>query len=272
MFKIGDFSKLTRVSIRMLRHYDDINLLKPHKVDDITKYRFYSVEQIIKINQIQVLKEMGFTLSEICHLMERRLESKDFLILLENRKREISKVINKENEKLLRVETLIKFIEEENSVMKYDISIKSIPKYKVLSLRSIIPNYNSEGLLWEELGNFAEKNNIPCTGPNYAIYYDEGYKDSNVDVEVAMCIKDDCKDSDRIKIRELEEVKEMAIIFHKGPFEEMKQAFHSLGIWMTSNNYKINGYTRAIYHKGPWCEENPLDYLTEIQMPVTKNS
>jgi DNA-binding transcriptional MerR regulator len=142
----------------MLRHYDDINLLKPHKVDDITKYRFYSVEQIIKINQIQVLKEMGFTLSEIYHLMERRLESKDFLILLENRKREISKVINEENEKLLRVETLIKFIEEENSVMKYDISIKSIPKYKVLSLRSIIPNYNSEGLLWEELGNFAGKN------------------------------------------------------------------------------------------------------------------
>lgn len=46
MFKIGEFSKLTQVSIRMLRYYDENNLLKPAKTDPFTGYRLYSVEQI----------------------------------------------------------------------------------------------------------------------------------------------------------------------------------------------------------------------------------
>lgn len=110
MFKIGDFSRLTRVSIRMLRHYDEIGLLKPQSIDNLTRYRYYSVDQIPRVNRIQVLKEMDFSLSEICGLMERDLDSKQLLSLLENRRREISQTINNEKEKLLRVETLIKFI------------------------------------------------------------------------------------------------------------------------------------------------------------------
>jgi DNA-binding transcriptional MerR regulator len=124
MFKIGDFSKLTRVSVRMLRHYDEIGLLKPQAIDNFTGYRFYSVDQIPKINRVQVLKEMGFSLSDIVGLMERDLDSNQLLILLHNRKREISAVIQTENEKLLRVENMIKFINKEDSIMKYDITLK----------------------------------------------------------------------------------------------------------------------------------------------------
>ena len=270
MFKIGDFSRLTRVTVRMLRHYDEIGILKPQSIDKLTGYRFYSVDQIPRANRIQVLKEMGFALSEICDLMDRDLDSKQLLCLLENREREISAVIEKEQEKLLRVKTLMKFIHKEDINMKYEIAIKNIPSYKVISLRSIIPAYNGEGKLWEELGAFAEKNKIKCLGPNYAIYHDEGYKESDVDVEVTTCINENVLDTERIKVRELEEVAEMAVVFHKGPFEEMRHAYHALGVWMASNNYQGNGPTRAIYHKGPWCEKNPLEYLTEIQMPVAK--
>jgi DNA-binding transcriptional MerR regulator len=154
MFKIGDFSRLTRVSIRMLRHYDEIRLLKPQSIDNFTGYRLYSVDQIPRVNRIQVLKDMGFSLSQICGLMERDLDSKQLLSLLESRKQKISEVIESEKEKLLRVETLIKLIEKEDSNMKYEITVKNIPSYKVLSLRSIIPAYNTEGKLWEELGAF----------------------------------------------------------------------------------------------------------------------
>lgn len=70
MLKIGDFSRLARVSVRMLRHYDEIGLLKPHTINDLTGYRFYLAEQIPKVNRIQVLKGIGFSLLEICGLME----------------------------------------------------------------------------------------------------------------------------------------------------------------------------------------------------------
>ena len=91
MFKIGDFSKLTRISVRMLRHYDEIDLLKPNSIDDFTGYRYYSADQIPIVNRIQVLKEMGFSLSEICSLMEKDLDSKQLRVLLQSKKREIIK-------------------------------------------------------------------------------------------------------------------------------------------------------------------------------------
>ena len=64
MLKIGDFSKLSRVSIRMLRHYDEIGLLAPGKVDAFTGYRYYGEEQLPTIYRINALKEMGFGLAE----------------------------------------------------------------------------------------------------------------------------------------------------------------------------------------------------------------
>lgn len=270
MFKIGDFSKLTRVSIRMLRHYDEIGLLKPQTIDDFTGYRFYSVEQITRINRILVLKEMGFSLSEICGLMEKDMDIKQLLSLLQNRKREISATIEKENEKLLRVETLIRFIDKEDSYMKYEIALKDIPSYKVVSLRDIIPAYNAEGKLWEELQAFSDKNNMKCVGPCYAIYHDSGYKENDVDVEVTMCINGNAAETDRIKVRELEAVPEAAVVMYQGPYEEVSSAYHALGVWMSSNGYEMNGPTRAIYHKGPWCEKDPANFLTEILAPVTK--
>jgi effector-binding domain-containing protein len=270
MFKIGDFSRLTTISIRMLRHYDEIGLLKPQTIDAFTGYRQYSVDQIPKANRIQVLKEMGFALTEICGLMERDLDSKQLLSILQNRKREISVTIINEKEKLLRVETLIKFIDKEDLNMNYDIALKNIPAYKVISLRDRIHAYNEEGKLWEELGVFADKNKIKSVAPCYAIYHDEGYKENDIDVEVTMCINEVVMESNRIKIRELEAVPEMAVVFHHGPFEEMSSTYHELGKWMSANQYEWNGPTRAIYHKGPWCENDPANYITEIQVPIVK--
>lgn len=272
MFKIGDFSRLTRISIRMLRHYDEIGLLKPQTIDAFTGYRLYSVDQIQKANRIQVLKEMGFSLAEICGLMERDLDSKQLLSILQNRKREISVTIENEKEKLLRVENLIKFINKEDLNMNYDIALKNIPAYKVLSLRDTIPAYNEEGKLWGELQAFAEGNKIKNITPCYAIYHDEGYKESDIDVEVTMCVNEGVIESNRVKLRELEAVPEMAVVFHQGPFEEMSSAYHALGKWMSANNYEWNGPTRAIYHKGPWCESDSANYLTEIQAPVVKKT
>ena len=70
MLKIGEFSKLSRVSIRMLRHYDDIGLLKPAEIDDFTGYRYYREEQLFDIGRITSLKDMGFALADIIKILE----------------------------------------------------------------------------------------------------------------------------------------------------------------------------------------------------------
>lgn len=274
MFKIGDFSRLTQISVRMLRHYDETGLLKPQAVDTSTGYRYYGADQLLAANRIQVLKELGFTLAEMKGLMVRELDTQQLRSLLTNRRREITETVRHEQQRLWRVDSLIRLIDKEDSGMHYDIVIKNIPAYTVLSLRDIIPAYNAEGMLWQELQGFAARHNLKCAGISYAIYHDTGYKEADVDVEVTMMTGDDTEieEQGRVKVKTLEAVPEMAVIFHQGPFEEIRAAYHALGVWMSANDYEMNGPTRAIYHKGPWCEQDPAGYLTEIQAPVVKRS
>ena len=70
MLKIGEFSKLSRVSVRMLRHYDEIGLLKPAEIDRFTDYRYYREDQLPIAGRIAALKDMGFSLADIVRILE----------------------------------------------------------------------------------------------------------------------------------------------------------------------------------------------------------
>ena len=70
MLKIGDFSKLSRCSVRMLRHYDEIGLLEPAEIDRFTGYRYYSEAQLTVIGQIISLRDMGFSLAAIGEMLK----------------------------------------------------------------------------------------------------------------------------------------------------------------------------------------------------------
>ena len=69
MLKIGEFSKLSRVSVRMLRHYDEVGLLAPSEVDPMTGYRYYSERQLIAAGRIAALRALGFGLSDTRELL-----------------------------------------------------------------------------------------------------------------------------------------------------------------------------------------------------------
>lgn len=65
LYKIGDFSNISGISIRTLRYYDDIDSFKPKEVDLFTNYRYYTIEQLDDLKLINELKEIGFSLEEI---------------------------------------------------------------------------------------------------------------------------------------------------------------------------------------------------------------
>ena len=68
--KIGEFSRLCRVSVRALRHYEKIGLVVPEIIDRSTGYRYYSVGQMQKMAAVKSFQSMGFSLSEIKELYE----------------------------------------------------------------------------------------------------------------------------------------------------------------------------------------------------------
>src|SRR5215471_5798420 len=104
MFRIGDFSKLTRVSVKALRFYDEMGLLKPTYVDRDTGYRYYSAALLPRLNRILAFKELGFSLGEIGHLLEGNLPADRVRKLLESRRAELERKIERERERLAEVE------------------------------------------------------------------------------------------------------------------------------------------------------------------------
>ena len=77
MLKIGEFSRLSQVTIKTLHHYDELGLLKPARIDPTTNYRFYTVEQLPRIHRIMALKEMGLSLEQIGLLLEKDLSTEE---------------------------------------------------------------------------------------------------------------------------------------------------------------------------------------------------
>lgn len=256
----------------MLRYYDEVGLLKPAQIDKFTGYRFYSVDQIPMLHKIIFLRDSGFQVSEIVTILSNG--SKDFIVRqLIDKQNEIQTIIKEEQERVTKIEAAIREIEIEQNSMHYDVTLKKVPSYPVISLRKRIPNYFSEGLLWKELAELIEKEqiNVPANALNFAIYHDVEYIETDVDVEVCAVIPDPDIYRNSYLYRETEEVESMACLMVYGPFENIGPAFESFACWLTEHNqYKMIGLSRQICHRGPWNEETPDQYLTEIQIPVEK--
>ena len=270
MFKIGEFSKLTQVSIRMLRYYDETGLLIPAEIDKFTGYRLYSAEQISTLNKIIFLRDLGFNVSEIAMVLNN-WDNEFITNQLENKSLEIENTIKNEQSKLSKIQLAKKDIQQEKIAINYNVSIKSIPSYQVFSLRRIVCDYYAEGQLWKEMSYFANQNNISISNNTFTIYHDTDFKEKDVDIEICAPVTKMGKDISGFTYRNTEPVPIMACTMVYGPFENIASAYLAFASWLQENNqYKMTGQSRQIVHRGPWNEQSPEKYLTEIQIPLEK--
>jgi len=270
MFKIGDFARLNRVTIKTLRHYESLGLLQPEEIDSFTCYRYYSASQMPRLNRILSLKDIGFSLDEIALVLNKNMNSEQIQTLLELKHSELEGRVKNEQSRLNRIETFIKMCKQEAYIMKYDIVLKEIEPVRAATLRDIIPTYSEQGHLWKELGEHIRKHGARIVPPCMVIYYDTGYKEESVDAEVVEPIDGDLPDTERIKVRLLDRVKEMACVVHKGSFQTIQMAYNAISKWIEENKFEIIGPQRELYLKGEWMTSDQNEYITEIQFPVRK--
>ena len=148
MLKIGDFSKLSRISIRMLRHYDQLGLLVPESVDGATGYRYYSEAQLPLAGRIQALKNLGFGLQIIAEILGKYEDAQEMEQFLIAKKREVEEQEKIVQERLRLLDSTIEWLRKDGKIMGYDVSLKTLPKRYVASVRQVIPAYEQEGMLW----------------------------------------------------------------------------------------------------------------------------
>ncbi len=270
MFKIGDFARLNRVTVKTLRYYDSLGLLQPEKIDNLTGYRYYSARQMPRLNKILALKDVCFSLEEIVLILNKDMGIEQIQTLLEIKHLEIAEKIRLDQERLSRVENLLKTCKQEAYLMSYDIVLKEIEPIRVAALRDTIPSFSEQGHLWEELGKHIEKHGARVVPPCMVIYHNTGDKEESVDAEIIEPIIGELPETDRIKVKVQEGVKEMATVVHKGAFQNLYMAYNAISKWIEDNGYSIVGPQREIYIKGEWATNNPNEYITEIQFPVSK--
>ena len=190
MLKIGDFSKLSRISIRMLRHYDEHGLLTPASIDPMTGYRYYGEDQLMEAERIQALKGMGFALSVIREILEKYEEPEEMERFLLIKKKELEEESLETQQRIRLLENTLRWLRKDGKLMNYDVVLKTLPERYVASLRKIIPAYNQESILWQQLNEEMAPQNVKPAAPCYgmAIFHDEGYKESDVDVEIQIAV------------------------------------------------------------------------------------
>ncbi len=267
MFKIGDFSKLTKVSIRMLRYYDEAGVLKPAHIDPFTGYRQYAIEQIPLLNKIVFLRDAGFSVSEIAAAVtegEDRLSER-----FEAKRQEVAAAIQTEQQRMEKLTRAMRDIGNETLAMHYNVCVKSVPGYQALCLREVLPDYFAEGALWQRMTAFAERHGIQADGVAFALYHDQDHREDHVDVEICAEVARMGEDQDGFVFRQIEPVPLMAYTMVYGPFARISGAYASFLRFLEQNGqYELLWPNRQIVHRGPWNEEEPERYLTELQIPL----
>ncbi|PMB52640.1 MerR family transcriptional regulator [Fischerella thermalis CCMEE 5201] len=269
MLKIGDFSKLSLVSVKAIRLYDQLGLLKPVNVDNFTGYRYYSAEQLSRLNRILALKDLGFSLEQIAKLLDENLPSAEIRGMLRLKQAELQHLVEEEQARLLRVEARLKQIEQESSMPNYEVVIKKMEPIKVASIREILPDYSSVGRLYDELLTYLNQQGVKEGTYWAAIWHDPGYKDSNVDGEAVISIEKDIPNTEQIRIYELPRFEKAASLVHHGSYNTLNQAYAALVSWIEANGYQIIGPNREVYITGGNQQDNE-SYITEVQFPVTQ--
>jgi len=270
MYSIGLFSKMNRITTKTLRHYDEIGLLTPAHVDDLTGYRYYSSDQLVKLNQILALKQMGVSLHEITRLLEC---PDGVAIYLELKEKELKERIEAEERKLSHVQSYIKRLRGETN-MTYTPVIRSLPEVIVASMRMIAPNYDYYFDIIPKMGEEMKRQGAVCAEPEYCfnLYHDGEYKESNIDVEVCESVVDFCEDSEMVKYKKIKGVKEALCILHKGPYKTLPDAYNFAMAWIKDNDYEMVGLPRESYIDGIWNKKTDSEWLTEIQIPIGKEA
>ena len=151
----------------------------------------------------------------------------------------------------------------------YEIVIKKVEPLRIAGIRDVAENYQSLGPLLGELFTAVAQNMLTPAGPTMAIYYDEGYRERDVDVEVAVPVSGNTDLTHRVRVRTLPGA-DVASLLYRGPYDDFTPAYQALMGWMQANGYTMTGPNREIYLRGPGEGISPEDYLTEIQFPVEK--
>lgn len=263
------------VTIETLRHYDELGLLKPAKVDQFTGYRYYTARQLQLLNRIIALKEVGFSLEEIARILRDKLTADELRGMLKAQLALAESAIDTAQLRRERILARLNYLNLEENMPAYEVTLKSVEALTIAAIRETVPTIEQVPQRWGEMFNtiagWMIANDLPFGLP-MTIYHNEGYTRENIDTECAFIIPGTEIDQVTrpvrpIVVRQMEAIPHMATtIVADWKVEGLTPAYHTVGQWIEDHSYHIVGAPRELYYGSP----EKGDYTAEIQFPVEK--
>ncbi len=262
---IGRFSKMTRLSVKALRHYDELGLLVPAVVDPSSGYRYYTYGQANRAEAIRVLRSLDMPLEDV----REALGADDPLVA--------AKVLDRHRARLEfeleRHERMLAFlgrlIERKEGVMPYEVTVKEVPAQHVAVLRK----HASMATIGKDvqsgfgtIGQAVGMAGVQIVGMPYLVMFDVIDEESDGDIEIGFPVATPFPGSGEVQGRELPAMT-VASTVHRGPYDEVGPAYHTLQGWIQEHGHEIVGPPRELYLNDP-REAGEDETLTEIQFPI----
>lgn len=271
MFTVGEFARLAHVSKRLLRYYDEIDLLRPVRIDPATGYRYYSADQMSDLNRILALKELGLSLDQIRRMLSDHVSTDEMAGMLLLKKAEIEQQLRAELQKIQMIESRLQVIRSAENREPLNVIIKRIPATPVLSFRTIVPDFEGALAAFDQvMGALPDTNHY---GLCFCICHSDESAETNLDMEIGIQLEVShhatvmLASGLELQQRELPAVETMATTIVVGALSTIHKGYVQIAQWIEQNGYHLAGIPREITLQSPTYADG-RDLITEIQVPV----
>ena len=271
MFLSGEFARIARVSKRQLRHWEAIGLLEPAHTDPQTGYRYYSAQQLPRINRILALKELGLSMDQIIRMMHDEITDDEIHGMLLMQKAELEQQLLDHLARFQRIESRLKKRHTEP-----DVVLKSVPAQHYLSLRS---HMDTMGDAWAAVKSLTQAlpDHVDRRSLSHfvAIIHTEEFMFEDVDAEFGYLLAGEpcgtirLDEAQTLTARPLPAVETMATLIHLGSPNVCNVSYGAIGQWIEANDYRITGPQREVFIE---FADDEADFVIEIQFPVAKDT
>lgn len=273
MLTIGEFARLGQVSPRMLRHYDEIGLLRPDRVDDASGYRYYGVRQLERLHRIVALRDMGFGLEQIAWVLSEAISLEELRGMLRLRRAQIEETVGEEQDRLRRVEAHLRALEGSATMQLQDYVIKKTTPVRMARATASGLTHADIGdafarLLPQVIAHLEAAGATP--GISLGVYEDEGGTTAEGEIVLHAGFEigaQEVPEGDGVSVIDLPVV-DVAAVTYRGSVEGIMGAWEALVRWIDDSGARLVGDCRELYHE--WSDEDPSLNVIELQQPIAR--
>jgi effector-binding domain-containing protein len=262
---IGRFSKMTRLSVKALRLYDEIGLLAPAHVDPTSGYRYYDLGQANRAEAVRILRSVDMPLDEIRAILDTDDAELVHKQLVVHRERLAERLAAQER-MLAYLEALI---QREEGIMPYDVQVTEVEPQQVIAVRIHTGMSRVADDVGNGFGRLVHALGIAGVSPAGApllVLHDVIDQETDGDIEICIPIDGNISEQEGVYRRELEGGT-MASTIHHGPYQEIAPAYHTVTGWISDHGHEIAGPPREIYLNDPQTVPEE-ELLTRVEFPI----